>query len=150
MVNNLKSVSDLSLIVHRKLEVELSMGRISSPFDFPPFINFCLSPLGLVPKKEPDTYYLIHHLSFPMESSLNDQIPDDLLSVSYASFEQAVQKIQLLGGLVLLAKADIKSAFRILPIHPSCFNPLGFQFQGKFYFDRCLPMGCSHSCFYFE
>lgn len=50
----------------------------------------------------------------------------------------------------LLAKADIKSAFRLLPIHPSCFNSLGFQFQGQFYFDRCLPMGCSLSCFYFE
>lgn len=111
MVNNLKSVSVLPLEVNKKLETELSLGRISGPFDFPPFSDFRLSPLGLVPKKELNKYHLIHHLSFPDGSSLNDQITDDLLSVLYASFEQAVQKIQLLGGSVLLAKANLRSDF---------------------------------------
>lgn len=48
------------------------------------------------------------------------------------------------------AKADIKSAFRLLPIDPAGFNSLGFQFDNQFYFDRCLPMGFTLSCFYFE
>lgn len=49
-----------------------------------------------------------------------------------------------------MAKADIKSAFRLLPIHPSGFNSLGFHFDNQYFFDKCLPMGFTLSCFYFE
>ena len=45
-----------------------------------------------------------------------------------------------------LAKCDIKSMFRILPVHPLDFNLLGFQFGGEFYIDRALLMGYSVSC----
>lgn len=47
-----------------------------------------------------------------------------------------------------MAKTDIKAAFRLLPIDPVGFNSLGFQFDG--YFDMCLPMGFTLSCYYFE
>ena len=49
-----------------------------------------------------------------------------------------------------MAKTDIKSAFRIVPIHPTDHELLGFEWEGKLYFDRCLPMGCSASCNIFE
>ena len=49
-----------------------------------------------------------------------------------------------------LAKSDIKSAFRLLPVHPSDYELLGFSFEGQFYYDKCLPMGCSISCSLFE
>ena len=49
-----------------------------------------------------------------------------------------------------MAKSDIKSAFRLLPVAPSDYELLGFQFNGKFYYDKCLPMGCSISCSLFE
>ena len=49
-----------------------------------------------------------------------------------------------------MAKTDIASAFRIIPIHPCDFHLLGMKWQGKYYFDRCLPMGCSTSCSIFE
>ena len=42
-----------------------------------------------------------------------------------------------------LAKFDIKSAFWILPVHLQDFDLLEFYFQGFFYIDRALPMGCS-------
>lgn len=50
----------------------------------------------------------------------------------------------------LLAKFDIQSAFRLLPIAPESFNSLGFCFEGSFFYDMCLPMGCSLSCHYFK
>ena len=50
----------------------------------------------------------------------------------------------------MLSKADIKSAFRLLKVTPSDFDKLGFRFEGKYYFDRCLPMGASISCSIFE
>ncbi|XP_073525387.1 microtubule-associated serine/threonine-protein kinase 4-like [Phyllobates terribilis] len=49
-----------------------------------------------------------------------------------------------------MAKVDVEAAFRLLPIHPDSFNSLGFQFDGSFYVDKCLPMGCALSCSYFE
>lgn len=49
-----------------------------------------------------------------------------------------------------MAKADNESAFRLLPIHPEGFSLLGFKFDGQFFIDICLLMGCSLSCFYFK
>lgn len=45
---------------------------------------------------------------------------------------------------------DIKSAFRLLPIHPEDFCHFGFQFKGGIYMNICLLMGCSASSFLFE
>ena len=43
----------------------------------------------------------------------------------------------------LMAKTDIKSAFRIIPIHPEYFELISFQLGGLFYCDKVLPMGAS-------
>lgn len=49
-----------------------------------------------------------------------------------------------------MAKADIKLAFRLLPVHQEDFHLLGFLFGGFYFMDRVLPMGCSISCSAFE
>lgn len=49
-----------------------------------------------------------------------------------------------------MAKSDIESAFRLLPVHPDSFRLLGCTWEGAYYVDRCLPMGCSISCALFE
>ena len=46
----------------------------------------------------------------------------------------------------MLAKTDVRSAFRIIPVHPSDRPLLGLQWRGQWYYDRCLAMGCSSSC----
>lgn len=43
----------------------LRANRIAGPFTQPPFPNIQVSPLGLVPKKSPGEFRLIHHLSYP-------------------------------------------------------------------------------------
>ena len=48
-----------------------------------------------------------------------------------------------------MAKTDVKS-FRIIPIQPNDFALLGMRWQDSYYFDLCLPMGCSSSCAVFE
>ena len=48
-----------------------------------------------------------------------------------------------------MAKTDIKSAFRILPINPQDYHLLGIKWSGQYY-DKCMPMGCSSSCKTFE
>ena len=58
--------------------------------------------------------------------------------------------IKSIGQGCYMAKTDIKSAFRIIPIHPSDYHLLGFTWNDMFFFDRTLPMGCSSSCAIFE
>ncbi|KAM4694411.1 uncharacterized protein O3C94_004897 [Discoglossus pictus] len=123
---------------------------MAGPFDTVPLNNLRISPLGLVPKKEPGTFRLIHHLSYPKGHSVNDGIDQELSSVSYASVKQAVRLVRRAGRGALLAKVDIKSAFRLLPIHPVSQQLLGCAILGKFFVDLCLPMGCSISCSFFE
>jgi hypothetical protein len=55
--------------------------------------------------------------------------------------EVSNEELQNLKPGALLAKAYVKSAFRLLKIWPGYFDQLGFTFDGKFYFDKCLPMG---------
>jgi len=69
---------------------------------------FRISPLGLVPKKAEGEFHLIHHLSFPKGSSLNDGISPDHTSVSYATVEDAIRRIKSVGSSCFLAKTDIK------------------------------------------
>jgi len=48
-----------------------------------------------------------------------------------------------------MAKTDIEKAFRLIPVSKT-YHLLGFTHEGKFYYDKCLPMGLSHSCYLFE
>lgn len=58
--------------------------------------------------------------------------------------------IALAGEGAFLAKTDIKSAFRLLPVSPGDFDRLGLRFQGIFYVDKMLPFGSSISCALFD
>ena len=49
-----------------------------------------------------------------------------------------------------MAKTDIKSAFRIIPVHPLDYHLLGIKWDNQYYFDRCLAMGLKSSCAIFE
>ena len=76
------------------------------------------SPLGVVPKKNPGEFRLIHHLSYPKGYSVNDGISSEYTSVSYATISDAIKQIKLAGPGCFLSKTDIKNAFRIIPIGP--------------------------------
>ena len=133
-----------------KLNKEISLGRIVGPFSSRPLPRLQCSPIGIIEKKQPGEFRLITHLSFPAGSSINDGIPFEMSNVKYTSFDCAVIMVQKQGKGALMEKCDIKSAFRLLPIHPEDFELLGFKFQNLYFVDRCLPMGASSSCYLFE
>ncbi len=148
--NNLLSALQNPTFVDTKLEQELAAERIAGPFTSPPFQSFCVSPLGLIPKKTPGDFRLIHHLSFPKGLSINDGIFSEDTHVRYATVADAIKLIKRAGLGCYLAKTDIKSAFRIIPIHPNDYPLSGMKWCGLYYYDRCMPMGCSSSCKTFE
>lgn len=65
--------------------------------------------------------------------------------VKYISFDQAVQIVRRYR-----VEVDIQSAFCLRSVHSENFELLGFSFEGAFYIDRLLPMGCSMSYAAFE
>ena len=138
-------------IVTQKIGQEVECGRISGPFKTSPYKHFIVSPLGLREKKAPGQYRVIHDLSYPYDSSsVNAGIPRDVATVKYSSIVDAIRYINIHGRGCYMAKSDIKSAFRIIPIHPSDRHLLGLKWNGFYFFDNCLPMGCSSSCNIFE
>ena len=137
-------------MVNKKLSSEMDLGRIAGPFQSPPLPDMVFSPLGLQPKKVQGQFRVIHHLSYPQGHSVNDGIPREYASVKYASVGQAIQQIVQVGQGCFLAKTDVKSAFRIIPVNPKDYHLLGFYWEGQYFYDKCLPMGCSSSCSIFE
>ena len=144
---NLLSARQQPQVVDQKLAKELEAHRLAAPFDTPPFPVFRVSPLG---KKTPGELRLIHHLSYPKGKSVNDGISHEHSSVQYANIDHAIKKIKQSGVGSYLAKTDIKNAFRILPINPHDYHLLGMKWSGQYYYDKCMPMGCSSSCKTFE
>ena len=144
--NNLLSATQNPAAVNDKLSKEINLGRIAGPFVTQPLPSLHISPLGLIPKKTPGEFRLIHHLSFPFGNSINSHIPTEASSVHYASIDDAIRLIRRTGRGCALAKTDVKNAFRLIPISPGDYDLLGIFWEGKFYFDKCLPMGASSSC----
>ena len=147
---NLLFAREFPGVIDSKVASEVALGRIAGPFDTPPVDPLWVSPVGAVPKKIKGEYRMIQDLSYPEGSSVNDGNPRELSTVHYATVDDAISLVKKSGRDSALAKADIKSAFRIIPVHPSDYQLLGFQGKGKWYVDRCLPMGCSSSCRFFE
>ena len=101
-----------------------------------------MSLFGVIPKKHrKDKWQLIVALSSPKGFSVNDAIPQDLCSVAYSSVDDAVQPACTLGQGCLLAKLDLKEAYRAVPLHPSDQPRLGMAWQGTTNTDRVLPFG---------
>lgn len=149
---NLKSALENKEVVNVKIFKELQAGRIQGPFSDPPIPSIKISPLGIVPKKSPGQFRMIHHLSFPdkKEGSVNAGISDEAASVHYSGINDAILCIKDIGDTAFCCKTDIRSAFRILPVAPEDYELLGFYWEGKYYFDKCLSMGCRTSCKIFE
>ena len=144
-VYNLKSADSFESVITDAITNELMENRIAGPFASPPLANFRTSPIGVVPKKEPNKFRMIMDLSSPKGQSVNDGISDDEASVKFNSFDDAVRLVAQLGQGALLAKLDIKSAFRICPVHPADWHLLGFTFRGFYFVDLCLPFGLRSS-----
>ena len=147
-------ITNRSLIIPPPSAINLLLKDVSAAllalFSLPPFHNLILSPLAIVPKRDPGEFRLLHDLSFPKHNSVNSHIPRDFTTVQFELLDTCIERILEIGVGCQVAKADLKDAFRIIPVCPLDYHLLGFTFQNQFYFDMCLPMGCSVSFQIFE
>ena len=137
---NLKSAYVHPKETQEKIDKEVTLGRIVGPFEKTPVSNLKISPIGIIPKPD-QSWRLITHLSYPNGRGVNSGIPDEFATVKYTSFDKVIDMIFQLGKNTLLAKRDIKSAFRLLPVHPEDYQLLGIKINGKIYVDKFLLMG---------
>jgi len=142
---NLPSIARNMREARALINQEVAAGRVAGPFKRPPLPSLRCSPIGLV-QKHNGKFRLIHNLSWGRDGSVNDGINANHARVKYTSFDQVVDNIALLGKGTLLAKCDVRSAFRLLPVNPEDYPLLGFTFDNNYYFDMCVPFGCKSSC----
>ena len=143
-LSNYKSAtaSDVRDKVEKQIREEIRNGNYVVTQAKPTIV----SALGAIPKPNTDKIRLIHDCSRPQHSNVNSYATTH--HFSYVTVEQAVSNIK---PDAYLAKIDLKSAYRHVPIHPSnyCATGLVWQFQGDKHFtylyDNKLPFGAAKS-----
>ena len=106
------------------------MVRLLAPFLSSTSSQVTLNRFGLVPKSEPGQWRMIVDLSFPRGVSVNEGMPGSEAHVKFSSVDDAINMI-ICCGRGLMAKFDIKAAYRILPIHPEDHFLFGMKWQEK-------------------
>ena len=80
-------------------------------------------------------------MSFPHGSRVNDGIDPSLCSLAYTTVDEVAALIAKLGPGALLAKVDIESAYRLIPVHPQDRPLQAMRWEGQLYIDPMLPFG---------
>lgn len=146
--NNLQSALIEPEVVTNLIKKEVESGFMIGPFENPPFNLFRISPIGVATRKFSGKKRLIIDLSAPHNSpfpNINSVIPLDEFSLKYHDIDQAIHIIKIAGRGAWLAKIDITSAFKVMPIHPDDWHLFGIRWLGKYYFAVRLTFGCKSS-----
>ena len=139
---NLEGAIQHPEVVDEYLDKEMTLSRVAGPFTKAHLPGIQISRFGVIPKShQMDKWRLIVDLSHPKSYSVNDGIPKSLCGLSYITVDTAINKILELGPNTLMAKVDIKSAFRLLPVHPADRHLLAMEWRNKIFIDTCLPFG---------
>lgn len=147
---NLISAAQHPEVVSSNLQKEIALGRVAGPYPDAPLPDFQCHPVGVVPKKHSSEWRTIYHLSYPQGHSINDYIPKDSFSLTYVRVDDAIHILKTLGKGAFMAKTDLKSAFRLIPIHPEDWSLLGIYWQSQYYVDMYLPFGLRSAPFLFN
>ena len=143
---NLQSAGEHPEVIDRYLQKEMDEQRVVGPFSRAMVPGLHVSRFGVIPKShQSDSWRLIVDLSYPKGRSINDGIPKELCSITYISIDDVIQRILMLGPGTLLAKIDIKSAFRLMPVHPGDRHLLAMEWRSGVFIDTCLPFGLRSS-----
>lgn len=148
---NLSSAFDDTVFMDAAVSTLVGNNQVHGPYPSPPLTNFRVSPLGSVTRKRnPDKRRLINHLSWPKGISVNDGIPDSEAFIAYDMFERAVQDLKLSGPGSLMAKLDLKEAFRHVPICPEDWHQMGFSWRRQLYYCVVLTFGLRSAPYIFN
>ena len=116
--------------------------RLSCPKTAAHALGIQISPIRIIPKKNrPNKWRLITDLSSPHGLSVNDGIEEDWSSLEYVSIDHLAHIVTSVGRGAFLVKADIKEAYRMVPVHPEDHRLLGIFWDSQIFIDTRLPFG---------
>ena len=130
-IGNTKSALEHPEVVSNYLAEECSRDRVLGPFSSADLPEVHVSRFGVIPKGKSEKWCLIVDLSAPEGKSVNDGIDPSLCSLTYVTVNNAVSAILRTGKGSFIAKADIKQAYRMVPVHPQDRPLLGVLWQGS-------------------
>ena len=138
---NMQSAREQPKVVDDYLAEECSTGRMVGPLQPDLFSQVHPNRFGVIPKGRTGKWRLIVDMSFPAGSSVNDGIDESLCSLKYVGIGDAVKGIAERGPGTQLAKVDIKSAYRNVPVHPDDRWLSGMLWREGLFVDTTLPFG---------
>ena len=97
---------------------QVERGFMAGPFPPQTCTGIVCSRMAVIPKKTPGKWRVIVDLSHPGDRSVNHLIWREATHVAYSFTGDAAHLMHFLGRNALVAKLDIKQAYRIVPIHP--------------------------------
>ena len=80
-------------------------------------------------------------MSSPEGVSVNDGISESLCSLTYVTIMDGAKGVTAHGKGSLMAKVDIRNAYRVVPVHPEDRWLMGMTWQKNLYIDTALPFG---------
>ena len=128
-------------VVEQYIGVECEAGRLMGPLDRSKFPHVHISPFGVIPKSEPSKWRLILDLFSPKGNSINNGVDRHLSSLSYVSIDDIANRVMLKGKGALMAKFDLKEAYRQVSVHPDDRWMLGMVWNGQLFVYTALPFG---------
>ena len=72
---------------------------------------------------------------------MNDGVAKEVSSLEYVTVDHVAAVVRRLGAGALMAKIDITSAYRIVPVHPDDRPLLGMKWGEKIFIDKVLLFG---------
>lgn len=139
---NMESARQHPEVVQKYIDAELSKGRMLGPFTPGLYPSLHISRFGVIPKgHNTGKWRLITDLSYPEGQSVNDGIEPAWCTLSYTTVDAVAEIIATLGRGALLAKIDIESAYRLIPVHPQDRVLQAVQWGEGQYVDPMLPFG---------
>ena len=139
---NMLSAKQNPDVIEQYITKENVGGNILGPFTQGMAGKIHINRFGVIPKKhQPGKWRLITDLSFPEGHSINDAISSDLCSLSYVTVNEVAKAAISLGKGAQIAKIDIKSAYRLIPVCAYDRKWLGMRWKDQVFVDGMLPFG---------
>ena len=112
----------------------MGLGHVVGPISPDALPRVHVSQFGVIPKSHRlGNWRLIMDLSHPTGVSVNDGIESELCTLRYMLVDEAIKWIRSRGWRTLMAKLDIESAYRSIPVHPMDRFLLGVVWKGELY-----------------
>ena len=139
---NMHSASEHPEVVQAYLEKECALGRMLGPFSSAEHRDLHINRFGVIPKgRNTGKWCLITDLSYPAGQSVNDGIDPDLCRLRYTTVDHVAEVVASYPPGTLLAKVDVESAYRLVPVHPLDRPLQAVEWAGALYVDPMMPFG---------